>query len=177
MILDDDSIKCWGFGDYGRLGYGDTTNKNAPPATPVDLGAGRTAKAVSCGASHTCVILEDDSLKCWGSHGSGQLGLGDPQYSVYQANTPTAVPTANLGAGVKSVAAGEYLTCAVLMDGSLKCWGYGNYGSLGYPSGNTLYAPPPENVDLGAGRTAKSVTTRSESSHICVILDLSLIHI
>ena len=152
-ILDDGTVKCWGSNGNGQLGYGDTTNRDAPPATPVDLGTGRTAKAVSCGSESTCAILDDDSLKCWGANGYGQLGIGDPQYSSsgYKATTPTAVVATNLGAGVKSVATGSDHTCAVLNDGSLKCWGMGMYVSLGYsglsnPNPNT---PPAENVNRG----------------------------
>ena len=32
----------------------------------VDLGTGRTAKAISAGRYATCAILDDDSVKCWG---------------------------------------------------------------------------------------------------------------
>ena len=66
-ILDDDTLKCWGWNNNGRLGYGDTTDRTAPDATAVvDLGSGRTAKALSLGESHTCAILDDDTIKCWG---------------------------------------------------------------------------------------------------------------
>ena len=44
---------------------------------PIDLGAGRTATAISAGTSHTCVILDDGSIKCWGWNFLGQLGQGD----------------------------------------------------------------------------------------------------
>ena len=37
----------------------------------------RTAKTLSLGDKHTCVILDNDSVKCWGNNGYGQLGLGD----------------------------------------------------------------------------------------------------
>jgi len=130
-ILDDDTVKCWGHGGNGQLGYGDTTTRDAPPATPVDLGTGRTAKAVACGFSSTCAILDDDSLKCWGSNGYGQLGVGDDNGMNTDKTSPTAVVATNLGAGVKSVATAADHTCAVLNDGSLKCWGMGMYVPLG----------------------------------------------
>ena len=31
----------------------------------VDLGTGKTVKAISPGAWHTCAILQDDTVKCW----------------------------------------------------------------------------------------------------------------
>ena len=34
-------------------------------------------RSVSAGASHTCAVLDDDSLKCWGDNERGQLGVGD----------------------------------------------------------------------------------------------------
>ena len=48
VILDDDTLKCWGANTYGQLGVGDATTRDAP-AGPVNLGSGRTAKAVVCG--------------------------------------------------------------------------------------------------------------------------------
>jgi Ca2+-binding RTX toxin-like protein len=44
---------------------------------PVDLGTGRTAESIAPGVFHTCAVLDDDSIKCWGGNSSGELGLDD----------------------------------------------------------------------------------------------------
>lgn len=43
----------------------------------IDLGAGRTAKQISAGGYHTCALLDNDSVKCWGHNNRGQLGQGN----------------------------------------------------------------------------------------------------
>jgi alpha-tubulin suppressor-like RCC1 family protein len=49
-ILDNGDLKCWGRDNDGQLGDGGSnTNTNAPSSTPIDLGTGRTAVAVSAG--------------------------------------------------------------------------------------------------------------------------------
>ena len=40
------------------------------------LGIGRTAVAISSGYEHTCAILDDGSVSCWGNGGNGRLGNG-----------------------------------------------------------------------------------------------------
>ena len=81
-ILQDDTLKCWGSGDWGRLGYGDTNNRgdaagemgdNLPM---VNLGTGKTAKQVVADGEHTCAILQDDSLKCWVETIMGNWDMG-----------------------------------------------------------------------------------------------------
>ena len=110
----------------------------------VSLGNGRTAVAVSAGGSHTCAILDDGSLKCWGMDSYGQLGDGG---SNTDKNTPVSV---SLGTGRTAVAvsAGGYHTCAILDDGSLKCWGYDSHGQLGDGGSNTN-KDTPVSVSLG----------------------------
>ena len=170
-ILDDDTLKCWGRGSNGRLGYGDTTDRNAPEATAVvNLGAGRTAKALSLGDSHTCAILDDDTLKCWGANNNGQLG----DTSTTTRTSPVAVDVGS-GRAAKALSLGYDHTCAILDDDTLKCWGYNNYGQLGYGDtddrgdatgemGDALLA-----INLGTGRTAKAVS--AGYYHTCAILD------
>ncbi|KAJ1472093.1 hypothetical protein T484DRAFT_1841694, partial [Baffinella frigidus] len=46
----------------------------------VDLGAGRTAVVVSAGYSHTCALLDDATVKCWGYNANGELGYGDTKH-------------------------------------------------------------------------------------------------
>jgi len=156
-ILNDDSLKCWGHNWQGQLG--------SPPyyyvltPTSVDLG-GKTVKSVALGIYHTCAILNDDSMKCWGYNGEGQLGIG----STTNATTPQTV---NLGSGktVKSIGLGDYHTCAILNDDSIKCWGYNQSGQLG--NNSTSNASTPQPVVLG--QAAKSVTLRL--AHTCAILN------
>ena len=70
-------MKCWGRDNNGALGDGvGNTDINTPSSTAIDLGTGRTAVALSAGWDHTCAILDNGSLKCWGSDASGQLGNG-----------------------------------------------------------------------------------------------------
>ena len=74
-ILDNGDVKCWGSGgQYGALAG--NTDIFSPPDTPIDLGDGRTAIDISCGAIHTCVLLDDNSVKCWGLNGQWELGVG-----------------------------------------------------------------------------------------------------
>ena len=168
-ILDNGDLKCWGRNSDGQLGDGGTTQLNAPPSTPVDLGTGRTAVAVSNGYSHTCVILDNGELKCWGSDATGELGNGAIQGSQYSPST-TAI---DLGSGRTAVAvdSGYHHTCAILDNGDLKCWGYDNGGQLGILSNGqqNLIAPPSTAIDLGTNRTAIAVSAGKQ--HTCAILD------
>jgi alpha-tubulin suppressor-like RCC1 family protein len=81
--LDDGSIKCWGYkrrdasGDGGYKHRGDNPGEMGTNLPTVDLGAGRTVESVDAGWTHTCAVLDDKSLKCWGDNSFGQLGLED----------------------------------------------------------------------------------------------------
>ena len=41
---------------------------------PVDLGAGRTAKALAVGDYHGCAVLDSGDVRCWGYGNEGQVG-------------------------------------------------------------------------------------------------------
>jgi cysteine-rich repeat protein len=183
-ILDNDSLKCWGYNGYGQLGQGDTLNRgytsgqmgDALPA--INLGTGRRAKAVAVGGYHTCAILDDDSLKCWGYNLYGTLGLGDTlNRGDSGSEMGDALPVVNLGAGrtALAISAGIYSTCAILDNRSVKCWGYNVYGQLGL--GDTLHRGDAmgemgdalQAVDLGAGRSALAIGFGTY--HVCAVLD------
>ena len=184
-ILDDGTVRCWGRGSNGQLGYGNPLdigdNETPASAGAVNLGAGRTAKYISAGLYHTCAIRDDDALMCWGRNADGQLGYGNNTGShlyIGDDETPDAVGTVNLGVGrtAKQVSAGYYHTCAILDDDTVRCWGNNSEGKLGY--GNTATHPKigddetPDGfgpVNLGAGRTAKRITAGGH--HTCAILD------
>jgi len=81
-ILENDQLKCWGKNNRAQAGYGDFNDRGDEPDEMgnnlpfVDLGTGRSAKQVFAYYVHTCVILDNDELKCWGSNDQGELGLG-----------------------------------------------------------------------------------------------------
>jgi len=183
-VLDDHSVKCWGYNASGQLGIGDTQARGDVPnelgdALPaVNLGTGRTAVAVAAGNLHSCALLDDGSVKCWGYNGYGAIGTGDGSSRGDGIGAMgDDLPAVKLGTGrtAKAITAGEYHTCALLDDSSVKCWGYNGYGQLGqgdtasrgYSSsdlGDTL-----KPIDLGTGRTATRVVAGYYST--CVVLD------
>jgi alpha-tubulin suppressor-like RCC1 family protein len=127
-ILDNDALKCWGTNSFGELGYGDTTSRSAPDAATVNLGVGRTAKLVTAGTDHTCALLDDNTVKCWGGNSSGQLGYEDTN----QRSAPPALAV-NLGTGrvARRLLASTQHTCVILNDNGIKCWGANASGLFG----------------------------------------------
>ena len=182
-ILDNDEVKCWGSGAYGRLGQGSTDNigdeenEMGDNLAATNLGDGHTAKAVSAGYRHTCVILDNDEVKCWGSGAYGRLGQGSTDNIGDEENEVRDMPTVDLGTGrtAKAISAGWEHTCTILDNDTVKCWGNGVYGRLGYDSNTSKGGNSGEMgenlpiVNLGTGRTAKAISAGWE--HTCTILD------
>lgn len=180
-VLDDGSVRCWGDGAGGQHGLGtaeDIGDDETPASVPpVDLGPGRTAVAVAAGYLHTCAMLDDGSVRCWGVGQDGLLGdgVGGGDGVIGDDETPASLPPVDLGPGRTAVAigAGGWHTCAVLDDGSLRCWGLNDKGQLGY--GTTATIGDDERpgsrgpVELGAGRTAVAVD--GGQHHTCAVLD------
>jgi alpha-tubulin suppressor-like RCC1 family protein len=139
-ILDDGRLKCWGRNYTGQLGTGDAIARGGLPEhmgdnlPAVDLGAGNRAAAVALGSNHTCALLTDGRVKCWGANGSGELGLGDSMSRGFApGQMGDNLPYVSLGTGQKAtaLAVGDTHSCALLADGSVKCWGRGVGGALG----------------------------------------------
>lgn len=182
-LLSDGAVKCWGGNSEGQLGLGDTLTRGTSPEQmgdklpTVNLGGGTTAKAIAAGDTHTCVLLSDDSVKCWGMNYDGQLGLGDKESRGDDANEMESLPAVNLGTGktAKVIGAGGGKSCAILSDDSLKCWGLNAYGDLGKGDlqsrgdsanemGDALFP-----VDIEGGKK-KVAAVAVGFSHICAFL-------
>ena len=177
-VLDNGDVRCWGFGASGRLGYGneDTIGDNESPGSlmnAVFLGTGRTATAITAGNSHTCALLDDQTMRCWGFGGNGELGI-DSVDNIGDNETPGSSGPVAFAAGDLPVAisAGTFYTCALLDGGSVKCWGYGGNGRLG--TGATTAGSPLTSsaVDLdpdpGTVGAAKAISAGSD--HACALL-------
>jgi alpha-tubulin suppressor-like RCC1 family protein len=177
-ILDNGKVRCWGYGRFGQLGYGNTRSigdtETPGSVGPVRLGSGRTAVAIAGGGYHTCAILDNGKVRCWGAGYFGQLGYGNTR-SIGDNESPASVRPVKLGAGRKAVAisAGYRHTCAILNTGKVRCWGAAAGGQLGY--GNTKKIGDNESpasvrpVRLGAGR--KAIVISAAGTQSCAVLD------
>jgi alpha-tubulin suppressor-like RCC1 family protein len=175
-ILIGGSLRCWGWGNSGRLGQGNTQNigdDELPGSVPpIDLGAGRTAKAVASGEDHVCAILDNRTVRCWGDAQFGVLGYGNVM-AIGDNETPGSVGPVDLGAGrtARAISAGGAHTCAILDNGSVLCWGAGNLGALGYGNVNDVgdNESPGSVAPVFLGRKALAIS--AGEYHTCAILD------
>jgi alpha-tubulin suppressor-like RCC1 family protein len=182
------AVSCWGSNVRGRLGLG--ISSEASVSSPqlsgglpvlVNLGTdaqNRPLEAVdlSAGFEHTCAVIADGRLKCWGGNTSGQLGNGSRNAtgseSSQMGNSLVAVELGGIGA--RSVSAGAGHTCVVLEDGGTRCWGDNFYGQLGQSVDDDQIGTDPQDfetlgsIDLGTDSQAQSVVA-SQGAFTCVL--------
>jgi alpha-tubulin suppressor-like RCC1 family protein len=181
-LLDDVSVKCWGLNNYGQLGIDNTTTMGDDQGEMdqligINLGTGRTATAIAVGRYHSCVLLDNASVKCWGLNNYGQLGIDNTtNMGDGSGEMGDNLPVVDLGSGrtATAIAAGHGHTCAILDNASVKCWGYNNYGQLGIDNTTNMGDGSGEmdqltGINLGTGRTATAIAARFY--HTCALLD------
>ncbi len=181
-LLNDASIRCWGNNDYGQLGLGDTARRltMGDALAAADLGSGFSAQALGVTTDYpfVCALLNGGGVKCWGTNGSGRLGLGDTQRRGDDPNEMgDSLPAVDLGPGrsAVSLSVGGSHVCAMLDSQDIKCWGANGGGQLGLGDALSRGDGPNEMganlpvVDIGTTRTPVSVATGW--SHTCATLD------
>jgi alpha-tubulin suppressor-like RCC1 family protein len=122
-LLAGGSVQCWGSNVSGQLGeptYQATYEWSPAPAVP---GLG-TAVAISAGNVHTCALISNGTVQCWGDNGYGELGNG--------TTTSSSSPVTVVGLqSVTQVSAGGDFTCALTSNGFVYCWGDNSEGEMG----------------------------------------------
>ncbi|MDQ4109016.1 MAG: hypothetical protein M3138_09465, partial [Actinomycetota bacterium] len=143
--LTSGTVWCWGFNGSGQLGDNTTSQRNwavhVQKDTDQDVDDPLVGVvALTAGDQHTCALIKDGSISCWGENGSGQLG----DTTNADRSLPTAVATIGPASRAEVITAGDFHTCARLADGSMKCWGANGDGQLG--DGTTLNSATPKLV-------------------------------
>lgn len=173
-LLASGNVRCWGLGTNGRLGYGNTTtfgdDAGEVPATRGNVDVGGTVVQIAAGGAHTCALLGDGAVRCWGRNTVGQLGYGNTT-TIGDNEVPSSVGAVDLGGTAVQITAGRDHTCALLEGGSVRCWGEGTLGRLGYGSsqkvGDNELPSTRGPVDLGG----TAVQIAAGGSHTCAVLD------
>ena len=130
VLMTDGTVYGCGANWYGQLGVGLPDYNAHPSLTLMTNTTGKTVISVSCGNSHTMVVMADGSVFGCGLNAIGQLGNGTTTPST--TLTPLTMPS-NLPSGVKplSVSCGISHTKVIMTDGTVYVCGNNDYGQLG----------------------------------------------
>jgi alpha-tubulin suppressor-like RCC1 family protein len=123
VLSADGTVRCWGLNSSGQLGNNSLVNAKGPVRVGGFLSLSDVT-AIAAGTFHSCALLADGTVRCWGLNSSGQLGNN----SLVNAKVPVLVHGLS---GATAVAAGARHSCALVVGGTVQCWGQNDYGQLG----------------------------------------------
>jgi alpha-tubulin suppressor-like RCC1 family protein len=144
---DLDTAGCVGCGD------GQCTGGETATACPADCGV----QHIAASGIHSCAVLADGTVRCWGTNTHNVLGLGP---AVPDSALPATVPSL---ADAATVAVGDDHSCALKTDGTVWCWGDNSLGQLGHGC-FCVYSTP---VDV-IGMTS-TVAITAGTGHSCAL--------
>ena len=114
LVLDDKSVKCWGQNDAQQKNGNAQNSAAKQDVSMVTVNLGQGALDVESGWKHTCALLEDRSVKCWGRNTEGQTTrTGSGTSNIVQVNLGRDRVGKPLGA--LEIDVGPKHTCALWM--------------------------------------------------------------
>ncbi|MGH7284670.1 MAG: RCC1 domain-containing protein [Polyangiaceae bacterium] len=156
-------------------GSGADTTVGGDSGPPAEAGPGDSggpfcnvspcAVSIGIGGSHSCAVLSDGTVHCWGANLFGELGSGTvidggtvtPPMSATPLS-PSGITNATMVAGGGFFAAPDYdTTCAVRANKTIFCWGSNVLGELGEGDASIPSGPTPvstlitNGVDVSGG--------------------------
>lgn len=174
IVGTDSTVWCWshGFDPFvpppGVLGDGmdhgsfDPVQVLGPRGEPL-----LDAVAVSAGEVHSCSILANGTVWCWGSNAYGLAGL-DPSVDLALVATQIRLDTGEPLGDVDEISAGSLHTCAKRIDGTVWCWGRNDRKQLGMGPGQTQY---PVEIRMEDGYPLQDVEhIAAGGNHTCAIV-------
>lgn len=142
-VTAEGEVWCWGANEFGQLGDGTITARSTPGRV---VGLSGPAQSVAASYNHTCALLRDGGVQCWGAGASGQVtGRNAINWAPVTVRLPR--PAVAIGAGYAH-------NCAVLDDGSIQCWGLNRNGQLGNGMMEEMREQPVAVVGLAGPATA-----------------------
>ena len=167
-LRSDGTVECWGSDSSGQLGNGNPLTNSS---TPVIVSGLTNVTQIAAGKYHTCARRNDGTVWCWGENAYGQLGNN----STTDSSTPVEVRgvggTGYL-TGVTEIDADGQFTCALINDGTVRCWGHDQSGQLGIGSiNNNAIGTPQTVVGVGGHGTLGNVTHITVgANHACALI-------
>lgn len=148
-LTEDGTVKAWGGNSHGQIG----DEKLSRSPSPITVAGIDNAVAISAGVRYALALLRDGTVRVWGSgghEGSDFGGARGPSIHTGGSEPWTATPLAIPGLrNVVAISAGAS-GVALLVDGTVRAWGYNGFSSMGlghgaeYPVG--LQTPRVSNV-------------------------------
>jgi alpha-tubulin suppressor-like RCC1 family protein len=170
-VMEDGTAQCWGDNVFGQLGNNSTTNSPVPVSVSgiTGLTPATTAVSVSTGNYHSCAVMADGTATCWGYNSDGQLGDNST------TNSPVPVSVSGItgltpATTAVSVSTGGSTSCALMADGTAKCWGYNGDGQLG--DNSTTDSPVPVSVSgiTGLAPATTAISVSAGNYHSCALM-------
>ena len=174
-LTDIGGVRCWGRNSLGQLGNGMSSGPQLcfdPGGLGEDYACSRTAvdvtglasgvRSISAGADHTCAVLADDGVKCWGLAMNRAVSELCTRFEYPCSTVPLNVGT--FSEGVAKIEVGFSHTCILTTPGAVKCWGANSDGQLG--DGTTTDIDTPVEVN---GLTDRVTALALGETHTCVL--------
>lgn len=153
VVLPDGIAQCWGSNAEGRSGNADPTSTTP---IPFQVGSISTAVGISANSYHSCAVLADGSVQCWGNSNYGRSGHAG-------INTPTPITVVGVADAIQ-VSAGKYNGCALIAGGTVKCWGRNNKLQSGHSGADT-------HVPITVAGLSGAIAVSAGRYHTCALID------
>lgn len=182
--ISDGTARCWGRNQHGQLGNDSASDSNITvtaltfdgPDLNNDPDILTGVVAVAAGGRHSCALMTDTTVRCWGRNINGQLGDGtttDRHFAVIVDTDPEEPEPGDDHldpfTGAIAITAGARHTCALKGDGTVWCWGLNTSGQLGDGGGGQSDIPV-QVTGIPGGFTPGAASIAAGDFHTCARL-------